>query len=117
MRHQGRRLVEARPLRRREGVVAAGIQIQFNIGTLGEGDLDLFAGFRRRKLVEFGKVKHHRAFDLRGLAEVGLDADAVIRDGAIDIGARRGEIGELATEGKAERADLGGAFGTRAQHF
>ena len=52
-----------------------------------------------------------------GLAEIGLDADAVIADGAIDIGARRDEISELAAETEAERADLAGAFGTRAQHL
>ena len=54
---------------------------------------------------------------LRGLAEVGFDADAVIADRAIDIGARRGEIGELAAEAEAERADLADAFGARAQHL
>ena len=52
-----------------------------------------------------------------GLAEIGLDADAVIADGAIDIGARRDEISELAAEAEAERADLAVAFGARAQHL
>ena len=62
-------------------------------------------------------MKHHRALDLRGLAEIGLDADAVIADGAIDIGARRGEISELAAEAEAERADLADAFRARPQHL
>ena len=117
MRHQGRRLVEARALGRREGMVAAGIKIKFDIRSLGERSLDLLARFRRRVFVELGEMKHHRALDLRGLADIGLDADPVIADGAIDIGARRDEIGELAAEAEAERADLADTFRTRAQHL
>src|SRR6202165_6332246 len=98
-------------------MVAARIKIHFDIGALGEDGLDLLAGLRWRKPVEFGEVKHHRAVDLRGLAEVSLDADAVIADRAIDIGARRGEIGQLAAKAEAERTDLADAFAARAQHL
>ncbi len=59
----------------------------------------------------------HRALDLPGLAEVGLDADSIIRDRAIDIGARSGEVSQLAAEAEAERADLADAFLARAQHL
>src|SRR6266700_190717 len=111
MRHQGRRLVEARALRRREGVVAAGIEVAFDVRALGKGRLDLLPRLGWREAIEFGEVKHHRALDACGLAEIGLDADAIIRDGAIDIGARRGEISELAAEAEAECADLACALG------
>ncbi len=117
MRHQGRGLVEASPFGRRERMVAAWIQITFDVGAFGKCGLDLFAGFRRREFVELGEMKHHRALDLSGLADIGLDADAVIADRAIDIGARRGEISELAAQAEAERADPADAFGTRAQHL
>src|ERR1700722_17333521 len=110
MRHQGRRLVEARALGRREGMVAAGIEIKLDVRWLGESGLDLLTRFRRRVFVEFGEMKHHRALDLRGLDNIGLYANPIIADGAIDIGARRDEIGELAAEAEAERADLADTF-------
>src|SRR5258708_37525305 len=109
MRDEGRRLVEAGALGRREGVVAAGIQIEFDVGAVREGALDLLARLRRREPVELGEVKHHRALDVGGLAEVGLYADAIIGDRAIDIGAGRREISELAAKAEAERPDLANA--------
>ena len=62
-------------------------------------------------------MEHHRPLDVAGFGDIGLDADAVIADGAIDVGARGDEISELAAEAEAERADLALAFGARAQHF
>src|ERR1700722_2080169 len=117
MRHQGRGLVEAGAFRRGKGVIAAGIEIELDVGASLESTLDLLARLGRRVLVEFGKVKDHRPLDVAGFGQIGLDADTVIADGAVDIRARGDEISELAAETEAERADLAFAFGPRAQHL
>src|SRR5262249_25475139 len=114
---QGRRLVKTGALGRGEGVVAAGIEIELDVGPVREGGLDLRARLRRSKPIELGEVEDHRALDIARFGEIRLDADAVLADGAIDIGARADEIGELAAKAEAERADLAGAFGPAAQRL
>src|ERR1700689_5961624 len=106
MRHQGRGLVEAGPLGCCESMVATRIKIKLDVRPLRESSLDLLPGLRRCKAIEFGKVENHRALDLRGLAQIGFDTDAVIANRTIDIGSRRDQIGELAAETKTQRADL-----------
>src|SRR6202453_807946 len=117
MRHQGRRLVEAGPLGCCESMVATRIKIELDVRPAGESSLDLLPGLRRRKTIEFGEVEDHWALDLRGLAQIGLDADAIIANRAIDIGSRRDQIGELAAEAETQRADLADAFRSRTQHL
>src|SRR5580692_10899802 len=117
MRHQGRRLVEAGPLGCGESMVATRIKVKLDVRPLGESSLDLLPGLQRRKTIEFGEVEHHRALDLRGLAQIGLDADAIIANRAIDIGSRRDQIGELAAETETQRADLADAFRPRPQYL
>ena len=68
------------------------------------GDLGLRLG--RTELVLAGDVQQQRLGDRAGLAERLLDADAVIADIGIGVGARRHEIGELAAEAVADGADL-----------
>ena len=68
-------------------------------------------------LVLAGEVQHQRAADLVLLVQMSLDADAVIADRAIHAGARRRQIGELAAQAVAERADLAGAFRPAAQRL
>src|SRR5580658_7487380 len=116
MRHQGRGLVEAGPLGRCECMVATRIKVKLDVRPLRKSSLDLFPGLRRRKTIEFGEVENHRALDLGGLAQIGLDADAIIANRAIDIGSRRDQVGELATEAETQRADLADAFRSRAQN-
>src|ERR1700733_10720331 len=117
MRHQGRGLVEAGPLGCREGVVATRIKIKLDVRPLRESSLDLLPRLRRREAIEFREVENHRALDLRGLAQIGFDADAIIANRAIDIGSRRDQISELAAETETQRADLADAFRPRAQYL
>src|SRR5271156_249712 len=114
MRHQGRGLVEAGAFRRSKGVIAAGIEIELDLGAPLESALDLLARLGRRVLVELGEMKDHRHLDIAGFGNIGLDADTVIADGAIHIRARGDEISKLTAETEAERPDLAFAFRPRA---
>src|SRR5215472_11979126 len=100
--HQRRGFVEACPFRRGKSVVAARIEIKLDVWAALEGGLDLVARFGRRVFVELGEMEDHRSPDAAGLGNIGLDADAVIADRAIDVGTRADEVGELAAEAEAE---------------
>ena len=105
----GRRLVVMLAADPGESMIHAGVAVEHDERVLAETVLDLRLRLRRAELVLLGDVQHQRLADPRGLAERLLDADAVIADIAIGIAARRHEIGELAAETVADRADLAGA--------
>jgi hypothetical protein len=117
MRHHRRRLVVMRPGLAVEAVIDAGIDVDLDLGAPREGLLDLLDRRHRDILVLLGEMHDDRAFDARREVERLLDPDPVIADGAIDARLGRGEIGELAAEAEAERADLSGALPQSAQRL
>ena len=104
--HARGRPVVGRPLLAVEGVVGARIDVALELGELGQGLLDLRHRRRRHEAVVAGEMQQQRALDLLGFLQILLDIDAVIADGRIDAGPRRGEIGELAAQAIAQCRDL-----------
>ena len=94
-------------------MVDARIDVDLDCVTAGERRLHLFHRRHRHVLVLAGEVQRHRAGDLVRLVQRLLDADAVIADGAVDICAGRRQIGKLAAQAEAERADLAGLLRQR----
>src|SRR5215472_15433853 len=89
-----------------EGVIHAGIGVNGDVRVALERVLDLGLRRRRTELVLLRNVEHQRLLDRLGFVERALDADAVIADGGVRVGARRHQVGELAAEAVADRADL-----------
>src|SRR5215472_5832353 len=89
-----------------EGVIHAGIAVNGDVRVALERVLDLGLRRRRTELVLLGDVEHQRLLDRFGLVERALDADSVVADGSVCVGTRRHQIGELAAEAVADRADL-----------
>ncbi|MNT09645.1 hypothetical protein D3C72_1444350 [compost metagenome] len=58
-----------------------------------------------------------RAFDLRHEVERAFDAHAVVAHGRVHARVRGGQVGQLAAEAEAQRADLAGAGRVRAQRL
>src|SRR5580704_18149046 len=94
---------------------SAGININRDPRTAGKSLLHPRDALRRDLRVFLGKVEDERTADPRHEVEAEINAKSVIGNGTIDIGLRRSEIGELAAEPEAERADVPGAFAARAQ--
>src|SRR5215468_2472508 len=89
-----------------EGVIHAGIAVNGDVRVALERVLDLGLRRRRTELVLLGDMEHQRLLDRLGLVERALDADAVVADGGVRVGARRHQVGELAAEAVADSADL-----------
>ena len=80
-----------------EGVICAGVGIDFNLGAPRKLVTDLIAGFPWYKLIKFCKVHHHRAGDLVSEIKVCLDPDTVITDRCIDAAVGGSEVTEFAS--------------------
>ena len=106
MRHHRRRLVIRVSSWCVEGMICAGVGIDFNLGTSGKRLRDLITGFPRYKLIEFRKVHHHRAGDLVGEIKICLDPDTVITDRCIDAAVGGSEVTEFTSKAKANCADF-----------
>src|SRR5260221_6562330 len=117
MRHHRGRLVIVHPGLAVEAVIDAGIDVDLDLRTTGEGLLDLLDRGHRDILVLLGEMHDDRALDARRKIERLLDTDAVIADRTVDAGFGGGKIGELAAETEAERADLAGALLEAAQRL
>src|SRR5512134_2545804 len=81
----------------REGVVASGIGVQTEVRR-SELRLHLCLAVLRDEAVLLRYVEQRRLLRLARLAEIIVDADAVVADSCVDIGARRSEIGEQTAE-------------------
>ena len=68
------------------------------------------------ELVFLGDVQQQRLGQFFGLGREALDADAIVADAGVDVGAGRGEEGQQAAEAEADRAHLAGAAGVAAHH-
>lgn len=105
--HQVGRFVEVHAADAGEGVIDAGVEVQLGLGQVAQAGQDRVAGLLRAVGVLFGEMQHQPALDLFRLVEQRLDAHAVVAHRAGDVGARRGEVGQLAAHAEADEADPG----------
>src|SRR5258708_40066965 len=82
----------------RERVVLIGIDVDGDALVALERIDDLLLRLRRHELVLAGDVHQIRVLDVLGLVQQILDADAVITDAAVDIGACHPQIAELSPQ-------------------
>src|SRR4051812_14438506 len=87
-------------------MIDAGVDVELDLLAARCRGLDLGQRLGRGELVQLGKVHDHRRSDVRELVDVLVDADAVVADGAVDIGPAARQERELAAEAVAQRPDL-----------
>jgi len=71
-----------------------------------ESRMNLGLRFGVHEMVGGGDMQHQRMGDRMAFVQHLVDHDAIIADRRIDVGARRGHIGEPPAKAEADRADL-----------
>lgn len=115
IRHQGSRFVEVLALRCGERMVATRIDVLLDLRLRRQRAQDRLARVERAERVVASEVEHHRALDARHVVQEGLERDAVEAHRTVDRRACGRQHRELAAKAIADRADLAGVFGLRAQ--
>src|SRR5215217_8400398 len=92
-----------------EGVVLALVVMDGDLGVAVEGGVDGGLGLGRHEAILCGDMHQQSVLDVGGFAQQAVDADAVVGDGGVDVGAGRGQVGDLAAQAVAHGADLAGA--------